>query len=195
MKTVRKIPNFPGTFRTWTCTYNINREKSRAHRFVVFSSGKRQKVLNHLWLKLVWDELSQIEFLLFINCPEILSNNKIVGFLRTRLKFDKKILRKRLIQMEKLIGEKPSTRERYNGTKRISIDIQMEEISLRPTKKFSGYVRNISSIGRSKGGAVLPEPIFEDYVEDIEPIDWYDILSVGEFTLLSQRIVLPEEDQ
>lgn len=196
METARKIPNFQGSFRTLRVNYNINREKSTVDRFVVFSSGKRQSIVRYLWLKLVWDELSKLEFELFLSMPEVLSNNKILGFLRSRLKLDKRILRQRLLYFENLLEGKSSSRLSYQGIRRMKIDIQKEQIKLPRTTKFSGYVRNVSSIGRSKGGAVLPEPVSVEYIEDYEEShDWYDLLSVGEITLLSQVYVLPEEDQ
>lgn len=196
METVRNKPNFQGSFRTWYLTYSINREKGTSSRFVVFSSGRRHVVHEYLWLKLLWDELSKTEFLLFISMPETYSNIKILGFLQCRLILNKRLLRQRLIKMESLIGDTISSRERYRGLKRLRIDIQQESIRLKKTPKYSGYVRNISSIGRNSGGSSeILEPVSEEYKEIIDPLNWVEILSVGEFSLLSQEIFLPEEDQ
>jgi hypothetical protein len=98
--------------------------------------------------------------------------------------------------MEQILGERITKRESYQGMKRLKIEIQLEIVKLVKVPKFSGYVRNISSIGRNSGGSrYIPEPVSEEFSEDHESVDWYEILSVGEFSLLSQEIVLPEEDQ
>lgn len=196
METVRYKPNFQGSFRSWYVVLTTNREKGLSDRFVVFSSGKRRSVHKYLWHKLLWDELSKVEFLLFISMPETLSNMKMLGFLRCRLILNKKVLRQRVNKMEQILGEKVTSRSSYQGLKRLKIEIQMEEIKLPKVTKFSGYVKNISSIGRNSGGPrYIPEPISEEFVEERESFDWYELLSVGEFSLLSQEILLPEEDQ
>lgn len=195
MVTVRKIPNFKGSFFSWKVNFSTNREKGTSENFVVFSSGRRHSVLKYLWLKLVWDELTQLEFQLLISTSEFLNDDKKVGFLRARLTTNKRILRGRLLQMEHLLGEEISSRETYRGMKIMKIDIQKETIRLAKVPKFSGYVKSISAIGKSQRGAVLPEPVPEAFVEDHEPLNWYEILSVGEFSLLSQKILLPDEDQ
>jgi hypothetical protein len=144
----------------------------------------------------VWDELNKVEFNLFISMPETLSNTKILGFLRCRLILNKKVLRARLLRLEQILGERITKRESYQGMKRLKIEIQLETVKLVKVPKFSGYVRNVSAIGRNSGGPrYIPEPVSEEYIEDHESVDWYEILSVGEFSLLSQEIVLPEEDQ
>jgi len=195
MVTVRHKPNFKGGFRTWYVNYNVNREQSTIERFVVFSSGRRQKVMEKLWLKLVWDELTKIELKLFLSMTEVLNNDKIVGFLRAILEIDKRTLRQRLIKLEQLFGEIPTSRERYKGFSSLSIEIQSEIVSLSRGKKFSGYVRNIASIGSGKRGAgEVPEPIADAEFKVVENIDWYSLLSVGEISLLSQRVSLPDED-
>jgi hypothetical protein len=137
-----------------------------------------------------------MEFHLLISSKEFLSDNKKVGFLRARLKTDKRILRERLLYLETLTGSKVSSRESYRGMKILKIDIQKETIRLAKVTKYSGYIKSISSIGKSSlRGPRLIEPVPEVFVEDHEPINWYEILSVGEFSLLSQKIVLPDEDQ
>lgn len=196
MVTVKKFPNFHGPFHTLMISYNINREKGTNDRFVVFSSGKRHALVKYLWYKLVWDELSRMEFHLFISMPEVLNNTKILAFLRCRLEIDKRILRQRLLQIENLIGETPTIRSTYQGLKRMRIEIQRETISLQKVPKFSGYVRNISAIGRGNGGSRDLEPVTDFVYEEIRgKIDWYLLLSVGEFSLLGQEYKLPEENQ
>lgn len=189
-------PNFKGPFFRWNVNHEINREKGTLSRFVVFSSGKRHAVESYLWLKLVWDQLSRKEFNLFLSLPSTLQNDKIVGFLRSKLEVKTEVLRKRLVQVETLIGVKTSSRERYIGSKRLQIEIQMETIRLVKVPKFSGYVKNISSLGKSsRGQGSKPEPTGDFLFISEENLDWFEILTVGEITLLGKSVVLLDKDQ
>lgn len=190
----RKIPNFSGGFSTVRVTLSTDREKGTIVRFVVFSSGKRHSLFKYLWHKLVWDELSKLEFELFLSMPESLSNPKIVGFLRSRLSIDKRVLRKRLNMLELLLGEKVTSLESYRGLKRMRLDIQKEIGRLPKVPKFSGYCRSISAIGKSQGCSVKPEPASDFEFVCEEEFDWFFHLSVGEITLLSQAYSLPEDE-
>lgn len=178
--TARYVPNFKGPFFTWKVNYSINREKRISDVFVVFSSGKRHKVHRFLWLKLIWDELSEDELLLFLSMSETLSDNKIVGFLRARLEIPKRVLRTRLLELESYFGEELSDRNHYNGLMRLRIDLQRRTMRLPKTAKFSGYVRNISSIGKgSKRSQGKPEPVADSFFSIESETDWYELLSVG----------------
>lgn len=195
-ESVRKIPNFKGRFFTWNVMYHTNREKGLKEHFVVFSSGKRNSVWRSLWLKLVWDELSKEEFLLFLSMPETLKDEKVSGFLRARLSVPKRVLRQRLIILENYFNMKESSHLSYLGYHRLKYEIQREIVKLPRVPKFSGYVRNISSIGSKSRGSGYPEP--ESYLSTFKEdsmIDWFEILTVGEFTLIGQSVRLPEENR
>jgi len=60
----------------------------------------------------------------------------------------------------------------------------IEEIrkSIRPADKYSGYVRNSSSVGsKSSNKLVRPEPETPEWI-DTKEIDFLEFLTVGEFT-------------
>lgn len=193
------VPSFRGPYFIWYCNYSTDGYSGFSDDFVVLSSGRRQTVHRKLWLKLLYDELSFEEFSLFLSMPETLKNDKIVGFLRARLEVPKTKLRQRLIVMESLIGDKPSLRESYLGIQRVRIDIRLERRKLRKTPKFSGYIKNNSrDKGGRLGGATTVAPVISNESEILEnlfskEIDWYEILTVGEITLLSQSFTLPDE--
>jgi hypothetical protein len=190
--TVRNKPNFGGPFFRWYVNYNINRENRTCDRFVVFSSGKRHAVVKYLWHKLVWDTLTKEEYYFFLTLPEVLQDNKITGFLQSILTYPKSTIRRRLNLVERLLGEKETSPESYMGLKRLRIELVREQIRLPKTQKFSGYVRNISSLGKGSGrGTGVPEPIPYIYVDTVEDSNWYYLLTVGEITLLSQVVILP----
>lgn len=193
---MRNIPNFKGPFFTWKVSLSTNREKSLQELLLVFSSGKRDRIHRYLWHKMVWDQLSKDEFLLFISMSETLGNDKIVGFLRAKLEVPLKVLRYRLNKIESLLGEKETDYISYLGYRRIRLDIQRIERKLPKVKKFSGYVKNIASLGKGSRGSSVPEPSSKilDFVENLND-DWYYLLSVGELTLLSRELQLPDEDQ
>lgn len=193
--TVGQKPNFSGPFFRWYVTINTTRD-GYLNRFTVFSSGKRQAVKEYLWLKMVWDQLSKSEFELFLTMKETLEDEKIVGFLRSKLILPLGVLRSRLLGFERIMGIGISSRERYIGFKRLRVEIRKDQIRLKKVPKFSGYVRNIASIGKgSRGSGNKPEPI-ETFLYTVESqIDWYEILSVGDLTLLGKSIRLPDENQ
>lgn len=191
-------PSFAGPYFQWIVNYNIDGYKGTSDDFVVLSSGRRHVVHRKLWLKLLYEELSFEEFLLFLSMPETLRNNKLVGLLRARLEVPKVLLRQRLLQIEKFLGEKPSLRESHLGLRRIRVDILTERRRLRKTPKFSGYIKNNAKQKGSLGGASYDAPLISDDPSCLERIllsdnDWYLMLTVGEITLLGQSVQLPEE--
>lgn len=188
-------PTFKGPFFIWRVNFNTDGYSSTSDDFVVLSSGRRQAVHRYLWLKLLYDELSSKEFLLFLSMSETLKNNEIVGFLRAKLEVPKTVLRQRLLELEALLGKPLSSRDSYIGYRRMRIDILTERRKLPKTPKFSGYIKNNS---RDKGGRLngtsldIPEISSESVLlmESIPETDWYELLTVGEITLLGQSIKL-----
>lgn len=148
---IRKFPRFRGRFFTWRATIFVDQDNRFKSNFLVFSSGKREAVLEYLWHKLVWDSLTRIEYELFILT---LKDNeyKKWNFLKFLLEYDKVQLRKRLISAETILGSKISSREKYLGYKGISIEIQKETRRLPKTKKFSGYIKSLASRNKSPRG-------------------------------------------
>jgi hypothetical protein len=177
---LRQKPKFRGRFFTWRASLSIDREKGTEELLLVFSSGKREAVRRHLWLKLVWAELSRAEFQLFI---VTLGNNedKKWAFLKALLNVPRKTLRKRLLRKEIQLGEKLSSLESYRGSRRIRIETQELTRRLPRTAKYTGYVRSIASLGKSSTGSNLSiEELMTTGFVDKEIIDWFQILTVGE---------------
>jgi len=107
--------------------------------FLVLSSGKRDVVKRQLWLKLVWDQLTKVEFELFLTLLKD-SDYLYWSFLKLLVFVPKKILRKNLIKNETILGLKISTRESYIGSLRTNIEIQKEIRNLpKPPKVFRLY--------------------------------------------------------
>lgn len=180
MKKVPSFPRFSGSFRTITVLKSEDRENGTQDVFVVLSSGKRQTLLRFLWLKLVWDELSKEEYSLFISFKEVLEDDKIVGFLRARLSVPKKILRKRLNETEKSLGEKISTREEYQGLRRIKYEIHEVTRKLPKVRKYSGYIRTPSSASNKNSRRSSKNfDVFQvEWIEE-NVIDYHYLFTVG----------------
>lgn len=183
MKARPGIPRFSGPFKSFSVTLDSNRETGTENRLLVFSQGNRAKVVEYLWLKWLWDELSKEEMLLFLTLPETLKSGIKVAGLRAALIAGKKQVRVRLSE-----GPLPSdfhtpTRLRYLGFKRLDVEISRFRRSLPRVPKFSGWIRSSSKKGskRRAGGPSYLEPlaiIDNDYIDIC--FDWYNYLTVDD---------------
>lgn len=179
MKARPRLPRFSGKFQTFTVSVSINREKRVEDRLCVFSQGSRTKVLEYLWLKHLWDELSRSEFKLLI----------LSGSLNSDLKFDamkainlqgKKKTRERL---QVLFPEGTYSRSRYQGFKRLDVEIYEFQRSLSKTPKFSGWIRSASAKGskRTPGGSSFLETLTSNEVwVEKKTINWLFLLTVDD---------------
>lgn len=172
MSTFRKFPKFSGRFFSWRCNLTSDHNSGLQEDFLVFSSGKRDTALNSLWLKFLWDQLSSEEFILFILTLRDSEEMKI-AFIKASFKINKKELRERLIRIQSKLNIQVDSRARYNGSKSQRIEIQKIERKLPKPKKFSGYVRNISSLGTKSRKTRFLETIAYGGVFGEEEFDWY----------------------
>lgn len=199
-KQLRTMPRFSGSFFTWRKVLFTDRNKGESRNLLVYSSGSRAAVLEYLWLKFLWDELTRIEFTLFIGCLTEGSGDfkKWASLEVLTSEIPKRILRKRILEGEKILGEKPSSRERYLGYKGMRIEIQEEKRRLPKVPKFSGYVRNISAIGRGNRINQGIEPWSDSLPDDSyieKKFNWVEFLRVGAISLfLSQGEILLHPD-
>jgi hypothetical protein len=115
----------------------------------------------------------------------------MVGFLQAILTYPKKLIRERLNTFEKLTGVKQTSRNSYQGMKRMRLEIFQIERKLPKVPKYSGYVKTPSSVGSKSSSKVrLPEPTSEpEYYLDKE-FDWFHILTVGEIPLFGGQSIL-----
>lgn len=172
-------PRFSGGFKTFTVSKSINRETRVESRLIVFSQGSRSKVLEYLWLKHLWDELTKKEYELLI----------LSGILKSELKYD--TLRVINIQGKKKTRDKIQeffpdgefSRVRYQGFKRLDVEIYEYQRSLPKTPKFSGWIRSASAKGskRSPGATSYLEALTHiDHRSDRISLNWYELLTVDD---------------
>lgn len=171
-------PRFTGGFKTFSVSTSINREKKTESRLIVFSQGSRSKVLEFLWLKFLWDELSRFEFILLIHSG-ILNSDVKFNVIKAINKQGKRKTRERL---NSLFPDGTFSRERYQGFKRLDVEIHEISRSLPRTLKFSGWIRSSSAKGskHSSGGSSFLETLTPpDYIyQEEQNFDWYYLLTV-----------------
>lgn len=175
---IRKFPRFKGRFFTFRVTTFVDHENRSKASLLVYSSGKREVVKRALWLKLLHDQLTKIEFELFIYLVGE-KDYKIWSFLKLLIKSPKSQLREKLLASERQLGEQESSRSSYQGTLRINIEIQREIRRIPKTKKFSGYIKSLAARGKSKPGTKrieLLSTITEDFKEHIDLYELWEFL-------------------
>lgn len=158
---VRRHPRFKGAFNTVRVAINTDQEKGLREDFLVFSQGKRESIFRKLWLKLVWDELTSIELELLIYMLRPI-DYKVYAFLKAKNLIPKIVLREKLLETETLLGETVSTRENYRSSRGQKLEIQKETRRLPKPKKFSGFIKSLSSRKGSIGAGRIELPTNSD---------------------------------
>jgi len=172
---IRKFPRFKGKFFTWRITTFVDQENRSKAALLVFSSGKREVVKKYLWHKLVWNQLSKIEFELFLGLLKE-TDYREWNYLKFLLEIPVKNLRSNLNKAELDLKIEETSQERYQGLQRVDIEIQREIRRLPKTKKFSGYIRSLAARGKNKLGSSrieLDELATTDYnIEEDRNLFW-----------------------
>lgn len=188
------LTSFRGPLITFPILISIDREKAVLCRWIVFSQGKRSVLINYLFGKLLWDELTIFEKRILFSLPEI--TNDVTIFLSLKalnLGTSKREIRKRL-EKSPFPELKFISRQQYLSIKgRVQFFFKFEEINLHRTRKFSGYTkhhRDKGSLGieREFYLSELLEP-FQNVSEEI----LLAYLSVGSISLLGGVVLYPDE--
>lgn len=168
-------------------------KKGEVVRWVVISSGKRSTLFKTLFLKWLWDELTSQEYRFFLDLPETLSSKEFVACARALASgIPKKVIRARLNKYLVLVGLKPLSRDRYNGSKGVKYVLGECVFTVRSAIKYSGWVRH-----QNDHGALRENSVFElDHQEfaDVVEIDLFNIISVGKLTILGKDLALSPDE-
>jgi hypothetical protein len=177
-------PRFSGGFKTFSVSKSINRENRTESRLFVFSQGSQTKVFEYLWLKLLWDNLTKLEMELIYFSKELNSEFKF-SILRSINIKGKIHVRTRL---NILFPGGIFSRKRYQGFKRLNVEIYEEQRSLLRTTKFSGWIRSSSAKGskRSSGDSSFLEALTSIEYKIVEEINWLFLLTVDDKSEISQ---------
>jgi hypothetical protein len=176
---------------------SIDRNTGLCRRYVLFSRGGRRVIINYLFGKLLWDELSVVERKLFLSLHECTRDRTIYLSLKALVfGVPKSILRERLETLSKLGLCSYVSRQQYLSIKGQTLAVLFEEtFTLRKVPKYSGYTRHY----KDQGSLGKPhEEFLNSELDDLFDMKEFDdivflFLTVGELTLLSDNVyVLPE---
>lgn len=168
-------------------------KKSEVVRWVVISSGKRTTLFTTLFLKWLWDELTSQEFRFFLDLPETLRSKEFIACARALASgLPKKVIRARLNRYLTLVGLKPLSRERYNGSKGVKYVLGECVLTVRSAVKYSGWVRHQNDQGSLRKNSVF-ELEHQEFTADVE-IDLFNIISVGKLTILGKEVALSPDE-
>lgn len=142
--------------------------------------------IQYMKMKAIYQGLPEDELQLLLDIPGVLEDDLFVSVLRTRnngksLKdLDEKL---ELLFKLGLIDDQISSNLFYTIEGTIAYQIFVDEQAIRKFKKFSGYVRNSSSVGSKKGNKIFQHPEVFVWTKVVE-YDYYTFLnSVGELSL------------
>lgn len=189
--------SWKGPLFTFSIAESVDRTKGILRRWNVFSSGKRSTFGRLLKGKWLWDELARDEQKIFWSLGEVLSDKVFFACLKAFANgTPKKLIRERLKTCPFEINF--ISRQQYVSLKgRVHYSLQLEEVSLRRTPKYSGYTRHHKDQGTL--GTSRDYEIVSDLLATPESVDeellltW---LTVGEFSLFSGDVILrPDETQ
>jgi hypothetical protein len=171
-------------FRTMTWKSSNNPSNKLVSTFWQIETNFRKfKFIEYLKLRNFLFDLDPLLLRCLYDAPSVLSDNLYIDLLKAK----------------SVIGLTPILMERLNILMRMEnktewsknlfftydnvLKFRISEIrsAIRPTAKFSGYVRNISAIGTKKVLPVRPDPETNEW-NDVVQIDFLRFLTVGEFT-------------
>lgn len=190
MTTRSGIPRFSGGFKSFSVSQFTDRERSTESRLHVYSQGSRPKVVEYLWLKFLWDELNRLEWELFLACPEVLNSEVKFSALRAINLVGKRKVRNRLVKCPFLPDSDKPTWLRYQGFKRLNVEISRETRSLPKVAKFSGYVKSGSAVGSksARKSSYLDLLVVNENDYSLELVfDWFSYLTIGETSFLPKK--------
>jgi len=129
------------------------------------------------------------------DAPGVLSDNLFIDALRAQQSgVQLNILLQRLAKAQQWLSRRPWSLNLL-CTYRNCVAYEIVELrkTIRKVKKYSGYVRNPSSVGskRKKASSSHTPETFE--WNTYEEIDWYEFLTVGKFSGSALEISFPEE--
>jgi len=176
----RKVRNF----RTlkWKSSNNIPNTLSETF-WMVRTTQRKYTFIEYLKLKVLTGRASLIETRLCYDAPGVLGDDLFIEALRAwKTDVPKSILWQRLQALQRLL-QRPVWSENLYYTYGNCFSYEIEEVrtSIRKVKKYSGYVRNASSIGsKRQSNPYRPEPESFEWNTNAE-VDYYQFLTVGEF--------------
>lgn len=167
---------------TWKSSNNIPDSSVRTI-WSIDTNLRKFKFIELMKMKLLFTELPIIEYRCLIDAPGVLNDELFVSAIIARsLVNDLNLLIQRLNFLQSLLERRVWNKDLFftwNGNLRFRI--REMRMNIRPARKFSGYVRNISAIGSKRSRISSFEPETWEYSSS-EQIDFLTFLTVGELT-------------
>lgn len=139
--------------------------------------------IEYLQLKVLTGNASRVETRCCYDAPGVLEDDLFIDALRAwKTDVPRKILWQRLSTLQRLDSRTVWSENLYYTYDNVFI-YELEEIrrSIRKVKKYSGYVRNSSSVGSKRSSkSHRPQPEIIEWNTNVK-IDYYSFLTVGEF--------------
>lgn len=186
------------TFRNfqWRSSNNLPNTLTEAF-WCIKTNFRLNTFIKYFKMKAIYGFLSVFEARLLYDAPGVLTDNLFVASLRAKLSdVPLDILTSRIRVLQQLLQEplmEINLYHTYSGC--IKYEIMETRRTIRKVKKYSGYVRNPSSVGskrKSKTFSILPETFECDFTEGI---DFYEFLTVGKFSGNHLEIFFPDDGQ
>lgn len=158
-----------------TATKTFWQIRSNVHKF---------NFVEYLKMEYFFSSLSLTETRCLFDAPNVLSDDLYVELLLAKQQVeDKKLLLQRLNILRIWLGKNEwDLNLLYTLKGNFRCEILECRSAIRTATKFSGYVRNSSSVGsKSQGKIFIPEPEIVEWTKPVK-IDFLRFLTVGEFT-------------
>lgn len=182
------------TYRGGLHQYRIVISKDQEHSVVrtwtVLSNGKRSKLKSYILGKLLWDELSKVEWEVVWNNPSILRDTTLFLLLKARNQgISRKILRRNLALLHQFTKMNFITRQQYLGMKgQFRAFIVDEQHQVVPTKKYSGYTKHYKDKGSLRP---YRDEISEKIIDSTNEVSEEILFSL--LTSREERLSLPND--
>jgi hypothetical protein len=152
--------------------------------------------IKYLKMKHLLGFCSVIENRLLFDAPGVLSDNLFTSALRAKYSgVQLNILLQRIKSLQSILQQEHwSANLYYTYDNCVAYEFTEIRRSIRKVKKYSGYVRNPSSVGSkrfSKDFAITPET-FEWNTN--EELDFFEFLTVGKFSGSHLEILFPDDE-
>jgi len=149
----------------------------------VRTNYRKHKFIQYLQMKHLNGECNLTEYRCLLDAPGVLRDNLYIDALRAWMTdVPRRILWQRLATLQRLLQLPEWSLNlyyTYNGS--VNYEIVEARQPIRKVKKFSGYVRNSSSVGsKRRSSSSRPDPESFEWNTNVE-IDYYLFLTVGEF--------------
>lgn len=181
------------SFRTYKWSSSSTPSNTLTKTFWSIRSNVRMHVfIQYMQMKMILGTVSTFEYRCLVDAPGVLRDDLLVALLRAKLV---DVPQQLLLQRLRILQEwqrRPqwSLNLYYTWKKQIAYELSEIRQTIRPVKKFSGYVKSPSAVGTKKSRISHHDPESFEWNSYVE-IDYYEFLTVGRVSGHSLELQLP----